>query len=171
MNTPLPKPERVRVTVPVSPEVLEAFQKISKATGMSVGRAMGEWLDDTLDAAQFMGQTVEKARAAPKLVAQELHAYALGLGDMTRDMLDEVAGRAKAPGIIAGAIADDSTRGIINRAREMGEAAAGRSGAGGSPGRPAAAPTPPSNTGVNLPTKRPSTPQTSTRQATAKGRR
>lgn len=125
MNTPLPKPDRVRVTVPVSTEVLEAFQKIAQATGMSVGRCMGEWLQDTLDAAQFMGETVEKARAAPKLVARELHAYALGLGDMTRELIDEVAGRA---------------------------AAAGSAQPAGAAVRPLAVGTPPSNTGVNPPT-------------------
>lgn len=129
MNTPLPKPARVRVTVPVSPEALEAFQKIAKATGMSVGRAMGEWLDDTLDAAQFMGQTVEKAREAPRVVARELHAYALGLGDMTRDLLDDLAAK--------------------------GRQTDGQRDAAAPSGRPAAGPTPPSNTGVNPPRSRP----------------
>jgi hypothetical protein len=128
MNTPLPKPDRVRVTVPVTGEVLEAFQKIAQATGMSVGRCMGEWLQDTLDAAQFMGQTVEKARAAPKLVAKELHAYALGLGDMTRDLLDEIAEKGRAPG--------------------------GRTDAAAPPARPATGPTPPSNTGVTTTPKK-----------------
>src|SRR3954449_6422659 len=129
MNTTLPKPDRVRVTVPVSAEVLEAFQKIAQATGMSVGRAMGEWLQDTLDAAQFMGQTVEKAREAPRVVARELHAYALGLGDMTRDLLDDLAAK--------------------------GRAADGR-GDGGAMPRPAGArTTPPSNTGGNPPTTSP----------------
>ena len=133
MNTPLPKPDRVRVTVPVTPEVLEAFQKIAQATGMSVGKCMGEWLQDTLDAAQFMGETVQKAREAPKLVAQELHAYALGIGDMTKDLLDELRekGRAEAAG----------------GTRLAGAAPTARSG-------PRKAP--PSNTGVNRP-ERPST--------------
>jgi hypothetical protein len=83
MNTPLPKPKKIRLTIPVTPEVHEAFQRIGKATSMPTGRAMGEWLGDTLDAAQYLAETLEKARAAPKLVAQQLHAYALGLTDET----------------------------------------------------------------------------------------
>lgn len=48
---------------------------------------MGEWLGDTLDAAEFMAVNMERARAAPRLVAQELHAYALGMTDEMGDLL------------------------------------------------------------------------------------
>lgn len=120
--------ERVRVTVPVSPEVLEAFQRMAKVSGLSVGRCMGDWLADTIDAAQFMTETMEKARAAPKLVAQELHAYALGIGDSTRELLDEL--------------------------REKGRAGGGH-GDGAAAARPTAArTTPPSNTGVTTTKKK-----------------
>lgn len=57
---------------------------------MSMSKAMGEWLTDTLDAAQFMAEKVEQARAAPKLVMQEMHAYALGLADETGDLLERI---------------------------------------------------------------------------------
>ena len=113
---------RVRVTVPVHPDVLEAFQRMAKVSGLSVGRCMGDWLSDTLDAAQFMTETMEKARSAPKLVAQELHAYALGIGDSTRDLLEEL--------------------------RQKGRADAGRGDAAGAARPVAARTTPPSNTGV-----------------------
>lgn len=96
ITPPTPTSERTRVTVPVTPEVLEAFQRLAKASGMSTGRAMGDWLADTVDAAQFMAQTMEKARAAPKLVAQELHAYALGLGDETGALLDKLREKGRA---------------------------------------------------------------------------
>lgn len=109
MNTPLltppslsePDTPRVRVTVPVTQEVLETFQRMAKASGLSVGRAMGDWLGDTIEAAAFMTQTMEKARAAPRIVAQELHAYALGLGDETQALLhklrQEGRGRVRLP--------------------------------------------------------------------------
>lgn len=113
---------RTRVTVPVHPDVLEAFQRMAKVSGLSVGRCMGDWLSDTLDAAQFMTETMEKARSAPKLVAQELHAYALGIGDSTRDLLEEL--------------------------RQKGRAGTGRED-GAATSRPGTArTTPPSNTGV-----------------------
>lgn len=123
MNSPRTKPAEIRLTIPVTVEVHEAFTRIADATKMPVGRAMGEWLADTIDAAQFMAQTLEKARQAPKLVAQELHAYALGIGDETGELLKKL--------------------------RAGGQATVGRADAGAPHGRPAAGQTPPSNTGVN----------------------
>lgn len=88
MNTPHPEtPKTIRLTIPVTPEVHAAFQRIGKATSTPTGRAMGEWLGDTLDAAVYLAEMLEKARAAPKLVAQELHSYALGLSDETGTLL------------------------------------------------------------------------------------
>ncbi|MDT9702143.1 hypothetical protein, partial [Streptomyces sp. P17] len=72
MNTPhAQKPlfadqKPVRVTVPVTPEVQEAFQRLAAASGMSTGKAMGEWLQDTLEGALAMAEMLEKARQAPK---------------------------------------------------------------------------------------------------------
>lgn len=81
---------RVRVTVPVTEQVRETFQRLAEAGGMSTGRAMGDWLADTLDAAQFMAEKMEQARAAPRIVAHEVHAYALGLVDETSELLERV---------------------------------------------------------------------------------
>jgi hypothetical protein len=88
---PIPTPPKnIRLTITVTPEVHDAFERLAKAGSMSLGRAMGEWLGDTVDAAQFMAETMEKARAAPRLVAQELHAYALGLGDETGALIERL---------------------------------------------------------------------------------
>jgi phosphoserine phosphatase len=87
-----------RVSVPVTAEVLEAFQRLAKAGNMSTGRAMAQWLEDTVDAANYMAQTLEKARAAPKQVMAEIHAYALGLADETGDLLAKVRAKGRAPG-------------------------------------------------------------------------
>lgn len=127
MTAERPKAE-IRLTIPVSADVHEAFSRIAAAANMPVGRAMGEWLGDTLDAARFMADTMEKARAAPKLVAQELHAYALGMGD-------EAAA-------------------LLKKLREDGRAGGGH-GDGAATARPTAArPTPPSNTGVTTTKKK-----------------
>ena len=83
---------------------------------------MGEWLADTLDAAEQIAKTMERARAAPKMVARELHAYALGLGDETGELL--------------------------KRIREKGTEDRARSAAAPSLRRPSPPTTPPSNTGV-----------------------
>lgn len=90
MNTPHTSNKKIRLTIPVTPEVHDAFQRIGKATAMPTGRAMAEWLGDTLDAAQYLAETLEKARAAPKLVAQQLHAYALGISDETGALLRQI---------------------------------------------------------------------------------
>ena len=62
-----PNPEIIRVTVPVRPEVLEAFKRLAAAGNTSTGKAMGEWLADTLEGVEFMAMKMEEARA---LVAQ-----------------------------------------------------------------------------------------------------
>jgi hypothetical protein len=86
--SPPTKPSRV--SVPVSAEALEAFQRLAKAGNMSTGGAIAQWLDDTLEGVAYMAATMERARAAPKLVAQELHAYALGLADETGELIQKV---------------------------------------------------------------------------------
>ena len=94
MNTPLPSQEKlfteqkpIRVTVPVTPEVQAAFQRLAAASGMSTGKAMGEWLADTMEGALTMAEMLEKARRAPKQAVSEMHAYALGLADMTSELM------------------------------------------------------------------------------------
>ncbi len=88
--------ERVRLTISVSPEVHATFVRLAKASGLSLSRAMGDWLSDTIDAANFTAEKVEQARAAPKIVMREMHAYALGLADETGALLDRVRSH-KAP--------------------------------------------------------------------------
>lgn len=101
MNTPLPSQDKlfpdqkaIRVTVPVTPEVQAAFQRLAVASGMSTGKAMGEWLADTMEGALTMADMLEKARRAPKQAVSEMHAYALGLADMTSDLMDNLRRRS-----------------------------------------------------------------------------
>ena len=71
LDRPAPsKTGEIRLTIPVTPEVHAAFTRIAHAASIPVGRAMGEWLADTIDAAQFMAETMEKARAAPSAQAR-----------------------------------------------------------------------------------------------------
>ena len=137
MNTNLspPSPKNIRLTIPVDPEVHAAFQRIAKATNGSTGRAMAEWLKDTLDASQYLAHTLERARAAPKLVAQELHAYALGMADESGSFLSK----------------------IIEEGKRGAAASASQAGADSPTGGAAASsPIPPScNTGGKVPRKNP----------------
>lgn len=87
--TPPTKPPRV--SVPVDGEVLAVFERLAKVGNMSTGRAIAEWLSDTVEAAQLMASTMERARAAPKLVTAELHAMMLGMADQTKELQDKYA--------------------------------------------------------------------------------
>jgi len=102
MNTKqTPTPKEVRLTIPVSAEVHQTFTRIAKAGNMPTGRAMGEWLQDTLDAAAFMAEKMEQARKAPALVARELHSYALGLSDQTQELMTQMRKGGKESGAAA----------------------------------------------------------------------
>ena len=89
-----PTPERIRLTISVTPEVHAVFVRLSKASSIPIGRAMGEWLGDTLDAVEFTASKVEEARLAPRRVVQEIHAYSLGLAD---EMSSVLAGLREGP--------------------------------------------------------------------------
>ena len=90
-----PPTPNVRLTISVTPEVHATFQRLAKGSGMSISKAMGEWLGDTIEAADFMATKIEQARAAPKIVMREMHAYALGLADETGALLERVAEKGK----------------------------------------------------------------------------
>lgn len=88
--TSTPTQKQIRLTISVTPEVHATFERMSKASGMSMSRAMGEWLADTSDAAEHLAGLLERARAAPKQVARELHSFALGLTDETSEVLENM---------------------------------------------------------------------------------
>lgn len=91
MTKSLPSPTKPsRVSVPVSAEVLEAFQRMAKAGNMSTGKAMASWLEDTLDSVKYMAETMEKTRQAPRVVAEKLHLYAHALTDESGRFIDEL---------------------------------------------------------------------------------
>jgi hypothetical protein len=78
-----------RISVPVDADTLAIFERLAKAGNMSTGRAMAEWLKDTVEAAELMAATMERARAAPKVVTAELHAMMLGMADQTKELQDK----------------------------------------------------------------------------------
>lgn len=75
-----------RISVPVDEDTMAVFQRLAKAGNMSTGKAMAEWLKDTVEAAELMASTMERARAAPKVVTAELHAMMLGMADQTKEL-------------------------------------------------------------------------------------
>lgn len=113
-STTTPSTEQpVRLSITVTPEVHAAFRRLADASGMSMGKAMGDWLGDTLEAVEFMADKIEQARAAPKLVMREMHAYALGLADETGALLERVRQEGKKART---GLADSAERGEPGRA-------------------------------------------------------
>lgn len=98
-----------RVSVPVSAETLVIFERLAKAGNMSTGKAIAEWLSDTVEAAELMASTMERARAAPKIVTAELHAMMLGMAEQTKELADKYrkfkGPIAEAEGVRRGALA------------------------------------------------------------------
>lgn len=91
--------ERLRLTIAVKPEVHATFQRMADATGMSLGRAMGEWLEDTMEGAQLMTLQLEKARQAPKTAIKEMQAGLHGLQEEMAQLLDDMrTGKKVVPG-------------------------------------------------------------------------
>ena len=85
MNTPHIK--NVRETVPVTPDVLVLFQRLSDVSGKSVGRLMGEWLDETREGLEPMIEIVQNFKVAPKLAVRALQLRAEAVNDMAAEAL------------------------------------------------------------------------------------
>lgn len=81
--------ERVRLTISVPKEAHEVFTRMAETTGQSVGRVMGDWLQDTLEGAQFVTQKMEEAKRAPKTVMRELQAFSRGMASAVDELVDE----------------------------------------------------------------------------------
>lgn len=125
-----PPPKLPRVSVPLDAETLAVFQRIGKAANQGTGSAIAEWLKETIEAAEFMASKMEQARAAPKVVIREMHAYALAMADETGQLMRDLA-----------------AKGAADRAERR---------AAPAPARPAADTIPPScNTGGKLPRANP----------------
>ena len=77
MNTPRP---RVRCTVPVAEETLQAFQHYAEMGGISVGKAMGEWLDKQVSAVIWAALKFEEVHEIPREIADQVSRPAVGAG-------------------------------------------------------------------------------------------
>jgi hypothetical protein len=108
----LTPPKTTRVSVPVTPEVLEKFQRFSELSGLSMGKAMGEWLKDTLPGLEAMTDILEAHKRTPSQAMQSLSMMATALQVQTGDVMAKmrkgpepapaaVAKRATVPGAVS----------------------------------------------------------------------
>lgn len=83
-----------RLSVRLSSDTRARFQRLADATGCSLSKAIEDWLVDTSDATGALAELLEKARKEPLLAARELQAHAIGLTDLTTDLLREIRRRS-----------------------------------------------------------------------------
>lgn len=93
LPTPAMTAERIRTTISLTPEALAVFKRMSEAGNVSVSRCMGDWLIDTLDAAEMITAKMEDAKVAPMRVLKEMRALVAGMGDAVMDSEREVRQR------------------------------------------------------------------------------
>lgn len=107
-----PPTPNIRLTISVTPEVHAAFTRLAKVTSSSLSKAMGDWLEDTVEGAQLMATKMEQFRAAPKQVMQEMHAMTLGLADEAASLVERMRdkGRADRAGLARDARSGGSAR-------------------------------------------------------------
>lgn len=82
--------QNIRLTITVTPEVHAVYQRLAASTSSSLGKTMGEWLESTIEGAQFMAGKMEQARSTPALVMREIHAYAQGVADETGTIVERM---------------------------------------------------------------------------------
>ena len=68
-----------RVSVPISSQALARFQRYSDVTGVSIGKAISEWLDDTSEGLEPMTQVIKDMKSIPGQTTRGLNALATSL--------------------------------------------------------------------------------------------
>ena len=98
------KKKPIRTTVPIEPETYEAFKRMSEVSGVSMGRAIGSWLEETKDAALMIALKMEQAKREPARVLRELELMTEGAITIADEALtsyrkarDKVESAEKAP--------------------------------------------------------------------------
>lgn len=118
-----PTQERIRLTITVTPEVHAIFTQMAEASGLSLGRCMGDWLQDTAEGAQFVAQKMAEARKAPMSVMRELQALARGVVDAGDAAAERMRAAERASRALRGAAAppplppSSNTGGKVTRTR------------------------------------------------------
>ena len=78
----------MRVSVPITPDVLAKFQRFSEASGLSVSKSIGDWLKDTASGLDAMTDILEAHKRSPAQAMARLTTYASALQDMTSGALE-----------------------------------------------------------------------------------
>jgi hypothetical protein len=88
MKTPPPK--TTRVSVPVTPEVLAKFQRFSEASGLSLGKSIGDWLKDTVAGLDAMTEILESHKRKPAEAIAKLHGLSATLQAVSEEAMQNM---------------------------------------------------------------------------------
>lgn len=132
-----------RLSVPVTPEVHAIFQRLAEASGHSMAAALGQWLNDTKDAAGLMAENLERLRGAPGDLMMKVRLHTGSVEDIAEMAIEDAIRRAEDLETLNERAAEQT------RARPGGDPLAGRVRASAAAAQPSSQPlTPPSsNTG------------------------
>ena len=83
-------PKTMRISVPITADVLAKFQRFSDASGLSLGRSISDWLRDTVAGLDAMTDILETHKKTPSQAMQKLAVYAAALQDMTSGALQDM---------------------------------------------------------------------------------
>ena len=86
---------RIRLTITVSPETHAAYTRLADSTNMSLGRAMGDWLGETSDAAQAAAEIMERAKDAPRDAIRRLNTITATLVAQNEALVDDLMAKDK----------------------------------------------------------------------------
>lgn len=95
--------ERIRLTITITPEVHELFSRMSEAGGISLGRCIGDWLENTSEGAEFVANEVRKVKDLPKKVLEDIGALSRGMdrivtAEARRSLPPDLAASARSGG-------------------------------------------------------------------------
>lgn len=96
--------ERIRLTISITPEVHALFSRMAETGGISLGRCIGDWLENTSEGAEFVTNEARKVRDLPRRVLEDIGALSRGVDRLaTADAASTWAPAAGAGGAAAGA--------------------------------------------------------------------
>lgn len=82
--------KNLRVSVPITPDVLAKFQRFSDASGLSVSKSIGDWLRDTVSGLDAMTDILESHKRSPAQAMEKLTLLASALQDMTAGAMNSM---------------------------------------------------------------------------------
>ena len=79
----------MRLSVPVTPDVHAAFQRLAQASGRSMAASMGQWLVDTKEAAEVMADNLERLRGSPGDLLMKVKLHTAAIEDFAELAIEE----------------------------------------------------------------------------------